>query len=196
VAVLQVVPGKEVHTPETVAVMAVMLDLIPAAWAVALVAQAVTLVMAAMAALDGYLLLLVLQKNIQQVLMDLAVAVAVQVVPDIQRLLYQLLEAAESDYWVKVRTGKAVHLVRNIQVLLVQVAKMDLLAAQEVLFMSVQDVAVIMAAEAAAPDTDYMYLPHQAEKVRYELYGAMVHHSQIMRYNNGLQLYTGILYTY
>jgi hypothetical protein len=54
--------------------------------------------MAAMAALDGYLLLPVLQKNIQQVLMDLAVAVAVQVVPDIQRLLYQLLEAAELDY--------------------------------------------------------------------------------------------------
>jgi hypothetical protein len=97
VVVHQVVQDKAVHT-QAAAAMAAMLDLIQEAWVVALVAQAVTLVMAAMAALDGYLLLPVLQKNIQQVLMDLAVAVAVQVVPDIQRLLYQLLEAAELDY--------------------------------------------------------------------------------------------------
>jgi hypothetical protein len=77
-------------------------------------------------------------------------------------------------------------LVRNIQVLLVQVAKMDLLAVQEVLFMLVQDVAVNMAEAEAAPDMDYMYLLPQAAAARYELYGVVEHRSQIMQYKNGL----------
>jgi hypothetical protein len=137
-----------------VVAMVAMLDLILVEWVVALVALEDILVMVVMVVLAGSLALLVLQKNIRRVLMAQEAELAELAVLDIQRLLYQLQVAAASDYWVKAQMAQAVRSDRNIQVLLAQAEKMALPAAQEVLFMSVQDAAENMAEVAVAPDTD------------------------------------------
>jgi uncharacterized linocin/CFP29 family protein len=86
--------------------------------------------------------------------------------------------------------------VRNIQEQLVLVVKMVILVTSVTLITLVQAKAANMVVVVAEPHTDFLYTLLEAVAVGYESYGAMAHRFRITQYKNGIQLYTGILYSY